>query len=61
VPVNTPLSAPAYTEAIAHLNKGLAVLRTLPNTAEHRQRELDLQALLGPVLTAMTSDFEKTP
>ena len=33
----------AYVEAIAHLNQGLAELRTLPETTEHAELELSLQ------------------
>jgi class 3 adenylate cyclase/predicted ATPase len=40
----------AYVEAVNHLTKGLAVLKTLPDTPERIQRELDLQVLLGPIL-----------
>jgi TOMM system kinase/cyclase fusion protein len=42
----------AYLEAIAHLTKGLEVLRTLPDTPKRTQQELDLQTALGPVLMA---------
>ena len=41
----------AYVEAVGHLNKGLDVLKRLPDTLERRQYELDLLALLGPALT----------
>ncbi|MCZ6874743.1 MAG: AAA family ATPase, partial [bacterium] len=41
----------AYVEAIAHLNKGLEVLKTLPDTPARAQRELDLHTILGPALT----------
>jgi predicted ATPase len=37
----------AYLEAIVHLTRGLALLQTLPATAEHRQQELDVQTGLG--------------
>lgn len=43
----------AYTEAIAHLTKGLEGLATLPDTAERRQHELRLHVTLGPALMAM--------
>jgi predicted ATPase len=43
----------AYVEAIAHLTKGLEVLRTLPNTPEHAQQELVLQIALGAPLIAI--------
>src|SRR5262245_28741500 len=46
------LDRSAYAEAIAHLSRGLEVLRTLPITAEHLQCELDQLALLGPALMA---------
>src|SRR3989441_4344510 len=37
----------AYAEAIAHLTKGLDLLRSLPHTPEHLQPELVLQTTLG--------------
>jgi predicted ATPase len=40
-------------EAVTHLTKGLEVLQTLPDTAEHLQQELVLQTLLGPALMAI--------
>jgi predicted ATPase len=40
----------AHVEAIAHLNKGLELLRVLPDTPERTQHELVLQTLLGPSL-----------
>src|SRR5262249_18783330 len=40
----------AYLEAIAHLTKGLEVLRTLLDTPERTQHELDFQLTLGPAL-----------
>src|SRR5206468_2026934 len=40
----------AYVEAIAHLTKGLELLKTLPDTPERAQQELDLQTTLGPAL-----------
>jgi class 3 adenylate cyclase/predicted ATPase len=43
----------AYLEASAHLTKGLEVLRTLPDTPERTQQELDLQITLGPALMAL--------
>jgi predicted ATPase/class 3 adenylate cyclase len=43
----------ACTEAIAHLNAGLHLLATLPETPEHRQQELDIQTILGPALMAV--------
>ena len=42
----------AYVEAISHLTKGLEVLKTLPDTPERTQQELDLQIALGPALMA---------
>jgi class 3 adenylate cyclase/predicted ATPase len=37
----------AHVEAIAHLTKGLELLRTLPDTPERAQQELTLQIALG--------------
>jgi predicted ATPase len=37
----------AAGEAVAHLTKGLDVLRTLPDTPTRVQRELDIQLMLG--------------
>jgi predicted ATPase len=45
----------AHVEAIVHLNKGLELLRTLPDTIERTQHELVLQTLLGPALIASKS------
>jgi TOMM system kinase/cyclase fusion protein len=42
----------ARIEAIAHLTKGLEVLKTLPDTPERVQLELVLQTTLGPALMA---------
>jgi len=42
----------ANVEAIAHLNNGLALLKTLPDSPEHARQELALQTTLGPVLVA---------
>ena len=42
----------ANVEAIEHLTRGLDILKTLPDTPEHAQRELDLQVALGPALMA---------
>src|SRR5262245_999386 len=42
----------ANVEAIAHLNKGLDVVRTLPDVRERAERELELQTALGPTLIA---------
>jgi TOMM system kinase/cyclase fusion protein len=43
----------ANLEAIRHLSKGQEVLRTLPNTPDWTQQELDLQTTLGLALVAM--------
>jgi predicted ATPase len=40
----------ANVEAIAHLNKGLEVLKILPETPERTQQELAVLASLGPAL-----------
>jgi predicted ATPase len=40
----------ANLEAIAHLTKGLELLKTLPDTPERAQQELLLQTALGPAL-----------
>src|SRR5262249_44310772 len=40
----------AYVEAVAHLTKGLEVLKTLPDTPERVQQELTLQLALGAAL-----------
>src|SRR3990170_3228369 len=42
----------ANVEAIGHLTKGLELLKTLPDTPERTQQELDLQTTLGPALVA---------
>jgi predicted ATPase len=42
----------AHAEAIAHLSKGLDLLKLLPDTPERSQHELLLQSTLGPVLIA---------
>ena len=49
-PASEPCERSAYVEAISHLTKGLEVLKTLPDTAERAQHELDLQTALGPAL-----------
>jgi class 3 adenylate cyclase len=49
----------AHLEAISHLTTGLAVLQTLPETAERIQQELLLQTTLGPAL--MTRAPSGTP
>jgi class 3 adenylate cyclase/predicted ATPase len=47
------LARSANLEAVAHLSKGLALLKTLPETAERTQHELDLQITVGPALMAI--------
>ena len=42
----------AHQEAVAHLTKGLGLLKFLPDTPERIQHELLLQATFGPVLMA---------
>jgi len=42
----------ANVEAVGHLTKGLALLKTLPNFSAYAQQELDLQIALGPALVA---------
>lgn len=42
----------ADREAVGHLEKGLSVLQTLPDTPERAQLELSLQTSLGPALMA---------
>src|SRR5262249_22143925 len=42
----------ANVEAVSHLTKGLEVLKTLPDTPERTQQELNLQVILGPTLIA---------
>jgi predicted ATPase len=42
----------AHREAIAHLTKGLELLKTLPDTPERRRQELALHIALGPALMA---------
>jgi predicted ATPase len=43
----------ALIEAIAHLNKGLELVATLPASPERDGKELDLRCLLGPTWTAL--------
>jgi class 3 adenylate cyclase/predicted ATPase len=50
----------ANEEAIVHLNQGLAIIRTLPETPERRITELDFQALLGPSLIARRGYTDET-
>ena len=40
----------AYVEAVAHLTRGLELLKTLPDTPERVQQELTLQLTLGAAL-----------
>jgi DNA-binding winged helix-turn-helix (wHTH) protein/predicted ATPase len=47
----TALQRHAYHEAVTFLNKGIALLRTLAETPEHRQHELRLHMALGPALS----------
>jgi predicted ATPase len=47
------LERSANLEAVAHLSTGLALLHTLPDTAERTQHELDVQLTLGPALMAI--------
>ena len=42
----------ANAEAISHLNKGLELLKTLPDTLDRTQQELTLQRMLGVALLA---------
>ena len=42
----------ANIEAISHLTKGLELLKTLPDTPERAEQELELQIALGPALSA---------
>jgi DNA-binding winged helix-turn-helix (wHTH) protein len=48
----TALQRSAYTEAIAHLNRGLVLVRTVPDTPERHRRELSLALMLGAALSA---------
>jgi predicted ATPase len=54
----------ANVEAIAHLTRGLELLKTLPDTPEHVQQELTLQIALSDALITvkgeMSPDVEKT-
>ena len=43
----------ASLEAISHLTKGLALLKTLPDTPDSMQQELTLQIALGAPLLAV--------
>jgi TOMM system kinase/cyclase fusion protein len=42
----------AHVEAISHLSRGLALLKTLPDTPERAQQELSIQTTFGPALMA---------
>jgi class 3 adenylate cyclase/predicted ATPase len=42
----------AHVEAISHLTKGLALLKTLPETPQRLQREVDMHIALGASLLA---------
>jgi predicted ATPase len=44
------LQRSANLEAIEHLTRGLNLLKTLPDTSERAQQELDLQTTIGPAL-----------
>jgi DNA-binding SARP family transcriptional activator/predicted ATPase len=61
---NRAVRLSAYEEAIAHLTRGLELLRTLPEVPERVQQELDLQITLGPSLMAArgpaTPEVEQT-
>lgn len=46
------LERSAYVEAITHLTQGITLIRTLPETPERLQQELDMQVALGPPLRA---------
>jgi predicted ATPase len=54
----------ANLEAIGHLNKGLNLIKTQPESPERTQQELDLLITLGPALSATkgyaASEVEKT-
>src|SRR5262249_53981454 len=43
----------AHIEAIAHLHQGLELLKTLPETSERTQREVDMYISLGASLLAV--------
>jgi class 3 adenylate cyclase/predicted ATPase len=43
----------ANLEAVAHLTKGLELIKNLPETPEHARRELGLHLTLGPALMAV--------
>src|SRR5438046_2208930 len=43
----------AYVEAVAHLTRGLEMLKTLPDTPERTQQELTLQLALNDALVTV--------
>src|SRR5262249_49788608 len=43
----------AHAEAVAHLTRGLELLKTLPDTSERIQQELTLQLAFGGALSAV--------
>jgi len=47
------LERSANVEAVGHFTKGLALLKTLPDTPEHARQELALHIALGAPLTAL--------
>ncbi|HKV55114.1 MAG TPA: adenylate/guanylate cyclase domain-containing protein [Candidatus Binataceae bacterium] len=53
----------ANGEALMHFNIALKLLKTLPDSAERMERELDIEARLGPILLALrgygSADAEK--
>jgi class 3 adenylate cyclase/predicted ATPase len=49
----TAIERSAHVEAIAHLRRGLELLKTLPETSERTQREVDLLIALGASLIAI--------
>lgn len=51
----TAVQRNAHREAIAHLTKGLELLKTFPDTTERTQQELSLQLALGPVFMVTKS------
>jgi predicted ATPase len=53
------LQGSANVEAVSHLTKGLEVLKTLPETPERAQQELDVQITLGSAL--MHTKGQATP
>lgn len=43
----------AHVEAVSHLSKGLELLKSLPDTEQRNQAELQLRIALGPALIAI--------